>query len=190
MGELPFDMSFDFDEAHDLIMSCQANFQAPGDLADAMVGAAGAALDSDSEEEVASPPPPKPESEMLWAVAVEEGAGEGAAGVYTEVPVVPAVPVVVAVPVVAAVPVAKAGCPKRKSSCTDVSAKTYLHWDRKNKKYFARISIKGKCKQRVVGRFDTKEEAHVAFAAALADVDAFMRKKKRGRKKGGKNRVK
>jgi hypothetical protein len=31
------------------------------------------------------------------------------------------------------------------------------------------------------------EQARTAFLAALADVDSFMRHKKKGRKKGGKN---
>lgn len=181
------DLSFDFDETHDLSVACQDYFQAPDDLADAMVGAAGAALDSDAEERP-PPPPPKPSSssEMPWAELLAE---EGVAPDVTAVPVVPVTPVV---PVVAAVLV-KAGNTnklKRKLTARDWTgfAGASVRWDTVIEKWCARLSIEDTCKQRVVGHFDTMEEARAAFVTALGDVDAFMAHKKKGRKKGGKNR--
>jgi hypothetical protein len=68
-----------------------------------------------------------------------------------------------------------------------------VRFEEKHKKWYARCSIskkrlselgiEGVCKQRNVGRFSTQEECVTALNAALADVNEFMRPKKRGRKK-------
>jgi hypothetical protein len=171
---------FTFDEAHDISLACQGILQAPDDFSDAIVASAGTLYaDSGEEEEVAPPPPRKSESEIPWAVAV---AVVGEAPAVSVVPIVPVVLVVPVVPVVPVVQAAKARKLKRKRNWGGFLGAS-VNWDNTHKKFLARLTIKKKCKQRCVGYFAMEESARPAFAAALADVEAFLREKKRGRKR-------